>query len=165
MPQIYHYTATVPQEFCLSTLQSDNRSIEAKDLHDLVFIAMDITKGRVTAANNKVKKMVQNTQKGTVTMHVLTFCEVYYEELAGMLNVCDAMIKDYPGYKGQMRSEELALCVSTGYYSIIYCGDELHHMPKAEALMKENDELKMLVKMSANFLVPLELRKEILFGH
>ena len=126
---------------------------------------MDIMKVRITAASGMVKKMLQNAKKGTVTKRVLTFCEVDYEELASILNVCDAMIKDYPGYKGEMRSHELALCVHTTYYLVSYSQDELHDMPKEVALTKETAKLEMLVEMSANFLVPLALREEMLFGH
>ncbi|KAF7046313.1 hypothetical protein CFC21_055346 [Triticum aestivum] len=160
---IDYYIATVPQEFCLLTLQSDKRSTNAKDLHDLVFIAIDITKARVIAASGMVKKMLQNAKKGTVTMRVLTLCEVDYEQMASILNICDAMIKDYQGYKGEMRSHELAGCVAEAYSPAAYCQTELNDAPKEVALVKENAELQMLVHMSANFLEPLTLPEEMLF--
>ena len=53
----------VTKEFCLSTLQSDKRSAEAKDLPGLVLVSIDILKGRVTDASVKVKKMLRNAKK------------------------------------------------------------------------------------------------------
>ena len=38
------YNESVTQEFCSSTLQSNNRSAEAKDLPDLVLVTVDIFK-------------------------------------------------------------------------------------------------------------------------
>ncbi|KAI4974469.1 hypothetical protein ZWY2020_047749 [Hordeum vulgare] len=152
---IYSYIRTAPQEFCLSTLLSDNRSTEAKDLHDLVLISIDIIKGRITAASSMVKKMLQNVNKRTVAMRVLSFCEVDYEEMVSILNVCDAMIKDYLGYNSEMRSHELAVCVAEAYSPAGYCENELDDMPKEVALLKESVDLQMLVHMSANFLQPL----------
>ncbi|XBI76775.1 hypothetical protein VPH35_069970 [Triticum aestivum] len=125
---IYIYIRAVPQEFCLSTLQSDSRSTEAKDLHDLVLIAVDITKSRITAASGTVKKMLQNAKKRTVAMRVLSFCVVDYEEMVSILNVS--------GPAG-------------------YCENDLDDMPKEVALLKENVELQMLLHMCANFLEPL----------
>ncbi|KAI4986979.1 hypothetical protein ZWY2020_019609 [Hordeum vulgare] len=84
----------VTQEFCLSTLQSDNRSAEAKDLPGLLFVSLDILKGRVIDAGVKVKKMLQNAKKGTVTMYALNICEVEYEKMVSRLNICQAVIKD-----------------------------------------------------------------------
>uniref|UniRef100_A0A453QEQ1 Pectinesterase inhibitor domain-containing protein n=2 Tax=Aegilops tauschii TaxID=37682 RepID=A0A453QEQ1_AEGTS len=152
---INSYIKTVPEEFCLSTLQSDIRSIKAKDLHDLVLIAMDITKGRLTSASGMVKKMLQNAKKGTVRMRVLRFCEVDYEEMASILNICDAMIRNYQGYKGNMRFQELASCVNDAYDPAGACEEELQDMPEEAALFKENTELQMLVWMGTNFLVPM----------
>ncbi|KAI4974467.1 hypothetical protein ZWY2020_047747 [Hordeum vulgare] len=152
---IYSYIRPVPQEFCLSTLLSDNRSTEAKDLHDLVLISIDITKGRITAASSMVKKMLQDVKKRTVAMRVLSFCEVDYEEMVSILNVCHAMTKDYLGYNSEMRSHELALCVAEAYSPAGYCENELDDMPTEVALLKENVELQMLVYMSANLLEPL----------
>ncbi|KAF7092892.1 hypothetical protein CFC21_095343 [Triticum aestivum] len=152
---INSYIKTVPKNFCLSTLQSDIRSIKAKDLHDLVLIAMDIIKVRLTSASAMVKKMLQNAKKGTVRMRVLRFCEVDYEEMASILNICDAMIRNYQGYKGNMRFEELASCVFDAYHPAGACEDELQDMPEEAALFKENTELQMLVRMGSNFLVPM----------
>ena len=82
------YNESVTQEFCFSTFQSDNRSAEAKDLRDLVLVTVDIFKSRVTAASGKIKQKLQDAKKGTVAMHVLSYCEVEYEDVVRRLNVC-----------------------------------------------------------------------------
>ena len=39
------YADPVKEEFCLTTLQSDNRSAKAKDLRDLLQVTVDILRG------------------------------------------------------------------------------------------------------------------------
>ncbi|XP_037424988.1 uncharacterized protein LOC119289922 [Triticum dicoccoides] len=104
------YNESLTQEFCLSTLQSDNRSAKAKDLHDLVLVTV-ILKSRVAAASGKLKQKLQDAKKGTVAMHVLSYCEVEYEDVVRRLNVCHNLIKDYQGDKsGQQFPASARLC-------------------------------------------------------
>ncbi|KAF7046314.1 hypothetical protein CFC21_055347 [Triticum aestivum] len=139
----------VTQEFCLSTLQSNNRSFEAKDLNSLVLITIDILKGRITPARGKVEKMLQNAKKGTVTMRALSFCKLDYDGMVRVLNICDAMIRDYHGDNSGLPSFELPRCVERVMIPAENCGSELDRdMPGAEALVNENAELVMLVNLN-----------------
>ncbi|KAE8802330.1 hypothetical protein D1007_21879 [Hordeum vulgare] len=124
---------------------------------------MDITKKRLTDATGMVKKMLQNSKEGTIRMRVLLFCEVDYEEMASILNICEGMIRNYQGYKGSMRFDELASCVTRAYNPVSACGHELLDMPEEVALSKKNVELQMLVQLGANFLVPMAVPKEMFF--
>lgn len=152
------YNDPVTQEFCLSTLQSDNRSAEAEDLRDLVLVTVDILKSRVTAAGGKVKQKLQDAKKGTVAMHVLSFCEVEYEDVVRRLNVCQGLIKDYQGDKSGQQFLHLPHCVDMNYAPIVMCWYELPDMPGAEALIKENDELRMLVILNNALLISYDVR-------
>ncbi|KAF7092893.1 hypothetical protein CFC21_095344 [Triticum aestivum] len=70
---------TITHEFCLSTLRSDNRSVEAKDHLELVLVAIDILKGRLTTANHNIEKMLEKAKNGTVAMRDLSTCKVYFD--------------------------------------------------------------------------------------
>ncbi|XBI04842.1 hypothetical protein VPH35_133078 [Triticum aestivum] len=152
------YNESVTQEFCLSTLQSDNRSAEAEDLRDLVLITVDIFKSRVTAASGKIKQKLQDAKKGTVAMHVLSYCEVEYEDVLRRLNVCHGLIKDYQGDKSGQQFLHLPDCVDMNYNPIVMCWLELPDMPGAEALIKENEELYMLVILNNALLISYDVR-------
>ena len=39
--------------------------------------------------------MLENTKKGTVPMRVLSLCEVDYDTMVSVINICDAIIRDY----------------------------------------------------------------------
>ncbi|XP_044361437.1 uncharacterized protein [Triticum aestivum] len=152
------YNESLTQEFCLSTLQSDNRSAKAKDLHDLVLVTVDILKSRVAAASGKIKQKLQDAKKGTVAMHVLSYCEVEYEDVVRRLNVCHSLIKDYQGDKSGQQFLHLPDCVDMNYGPIVMCWYELPDMPGAEALIKENDELIMLVILNNALLILYDVR-------
>ncbi|KAI4974375.1 hypothetical protein ZWY2020_047655 [Hordeum vulgare] len=144
----------VTEEFCLRTLLSDNRSMEAKDLRELLLVAVDILRARVAATGGMVNKMLENTRKGTVPMRVLSFCEVDYESMLSILKICDAMIRDYQGGEGGLRSNELASYVDMAYDCVDECGSELDGMPLAGALVNENNKLGMLVKLNTALVAP-----------
>ncbi|XBI34236.1 hypothetical protein VPH35_120070 [Triticum aestivum] len=135
------YNESVTQEFCSSTLQSDNRSAEAKDLRDLVLVTVDIFKSCITAASGKVKQKLQDAKKGTVAMHILSYCEVEYEDV------------DYQGDKSGQQFLHPPDCVDMKYGPIVMCWYQLLDMPGAEALIKENDELVMLVILNNALLI------------
>lgn len=150
--------ANVTQEFCLSTLQSDNRSVEAKDHLKLVLIAIDILKGRLTTAKHNVEKMLQNAKKGTVTMRDLSFCKVYYDTTMRIINICDDMVTDFRGDKGRLKSFELPRCVDRAGYPVDECWFDLHFdMPWADALISENREIGMLVSLDYALLEPYDV--------
>ncbi|XBI06098.1 hypothetical protein VPH35_134157 [Triticum aestivum] len=142
------YNESVTQEFCLSTLQSDNRSAEAKDLRDLVLVTVDIFKAQ----------KLQDAKKGTVAMHVLSYCEVEYEDVVRRLNVCHGLIKDYQGDKSGQQFLHLPDCVDINYNPIVMCWLELPDMPGAEALIKENEELYMLLILNNALLISYDVR-------
>ncbi|XP_044950049.1 uncharacterized protein LOC123399727 [Hordeum vulgare subsp. vulgare] len=137
----------VTQEFCLSTLQSDNRSAEAKDLPGLLFVSLDILKGRVIDAGVKVKKMLQNAKKGTVTMYALNICEVEYEKMVSRLNICQAVIKD-DKEGGLLSFRRLYHCVYMTDYNIQECGFELPNVRGAEAVLSQNDGLHIELNLN-----------------
>ncbi|KAM3206482.1 hypothetical protein ACQJBY_061916 [Aegilops geniculata] len=150
--------ANVTQEFCLSTLLSDNRSVEAKDHLELVLIAIDILKGRLTTAKHNVEKMLQNAKKGTVPMRDLTLCKVYYDTTMRIINICDAMVTDFRGDKGMINSFELPRCVDKAGYIVDECWFDLQFdMPWAEALINENDAIGLLVSLDYALLAPYDV--------
>ncbi|KAI4974384.1 hypothetical protein ZWY2020_047664 [Hordeum vulgare] len=153
----YNY---VTPEFCISTLQSDNRSAGAKDYRDLALIPVDILKERVVTAGGNVKKMLLNTKNSTsTTARHLRICELDYAATASNLNFCDALMRDY---QGDRRSEdqdndgpreyELSECVENVIHVSGYCAFVLPAMPGAEALAKESYELDMLMNLSFSLL-------------
>ncbi|XBI76773.1 hypothetical protein VPH35_069968 [Triticum aestivum] len=137
----------VTHEFCLSTLRSDNRSFKAKDHNNLVLIAIDILKGRIPTASSK-------------WMRALSFCKLDYDVMVRILNICDAMIRDYHGCNGRLgglQSFELPRCVERAVLPAENCGSELERdMPGAEALVNENVELVMLVNLNYALLAPYD---------
>ncbi|EMS55311.1 hypothetical protein TRIUR3_06879 [Triticum urartu] len=158
----YNY---VTAEFCISTLLSDNRSADAKDRRDLALIPVDILKERVVTAGGNVKKMLHSTKNSTsTTARHLRTCELDYTATAGILNFCDALMRDY---QGDRRSEdedndgplnfELPECVDEANEAWGYRGLALLHIPGAEALVKEGDELQMLMNLSIALLSPYRL--------
>ncbi|VAH99499.1 unnamed protein product [Triticum turgidum subsp. durum] len=142
------------EQFCLTTLQSYNRSTKAKDLRDLQLVVVDILRGRVTTIVIKVKKMLENIKKGTVPMRVLSLCEVDYDTVVSVINKCDAMIRDYQGDEGGLRSIKLVRWMDMAYDRVHECSSELVDMPPVGALVNENDELGMLVKLNTVLVAP-----------
>ncbi|KAM3196635.1 hypothetical protein ACQJBY_072373 [Aegilops geniculata] len=152
------YWLNITEAFCLSTLQSDNRSAKAKNLLDLVLVSIDIFKGHVTKVGVDVKKMLQNAKKGTIMMHALRFCVVDYETVLSTLNICEAIIREYQAEKGGMKSSNMPQCVDLAKHTLNECLSELADMPWAKALIKENEELRMLVYLNTNLLAPYNVR-------
>ncbi|KAI4974383.1 hypothetical protein ZWY2020_047663 [Hordeum vulgare] len=91
----YNY---VTLEFGISTLQTDNRSANAKNLHDLAFIPVGILKERIVTAGGNVKEMLHNTKNSTSsTSRHLRICEMEYTATASLINFSDALMRDYQG--------------------------------------------------------------------
>ncbi|KAM3277124.1 hypothetical protein ACQJBY_045127 [Aegilops geniculata] len=158
----YNY---VSQEFCISTLQSDNRSANAKNLRDLALIPVDILKERVVIAGGNVKKMLHNTKNSTSsTARHLRICELDYAATASVLTFCDALMRDYQGERTDDHendgplSFELPECVDQANEVSGYCGLAFLDMPGAEALVKESNELSMLINLSIALLAPYKDR-------
>ncbi|KAM3259319.1 hypothetical protein ACQJBY_050861 [Aegilops geniculata] len=154
----YNY---VSQEFCISTLQSDNRSANAKNLRDLALIPVDILKERVVIAGGNVKKMLHNTKNSTSsTARHLRICELNYAATASILNFCDALMRDYQGERSTGHdndgplSSKLPECVDKVYEVSSYCALALLAMPGVEALVKERHQLDMLIDLSMALLAP-----------
>ncbi|KAF7106468.1 hypothetical protein CFC21_107194 [Triticum aestivum] len=150
----YPYEDPDTEEFCLMTLQSDKQSTEAKDLRDLQLVAVDILRGRVTTTSSKVKKMLENIKKGTVPMRVLSLCEVDYDTVVSVINKYDAMIRDYQGHEGGLRSIQLVRWMDMARDRVQECNSELVDMPAVGALVNENNELGMLVKLNTALVAP-----------
>ncbi|MBC2899727.1 hypothetical protein CFC21_112550 [Triticum aestivum] len=149
---------TMTHEFCLSTLRSDNRSVEAKDHLELVLVAIDILKGRLTTANHNIEKMLEKAKNGTVPMRDLSICKVYYDTTMRIVNICDDMVKDFRGDKGRLKSFELPRCVDRAGYPVDECWFGLQFdMPWADALMSENREIDMVVNLDYAFLAPYDV--------
>ncbi|KAI4974472.1 hypothetical protein ZWY2020_047752 [Hordeum vulgare] len=147
----------VTQEFCLSALQSNNRSVDARDHLELVLITIDILKDRLTTANHNVEKMLQNAKKGTVTIRDLYLCKVYYDTTTRIINICDSMFMDYGGDKGELEPFELPRCVDRVGFPIDECRSNLSiEKPKADALIIENFEMTMLVNLAYALLAPYD---------
>ncbi|KAF7092775.1 hypothetical protein CFC21_095231 [Triticum aestivum] len=144
----YPYGGHDIEEFCLTTLQSDKRSTEAKDLRDLQLVTVDILRGRVTTTSGKVKKMLENIKKGTLPMRILSLCEVDYDTVVSVINKYDAMIRDYQGDEGGLRSIQLVRWMGIARDHVDECNSELVDMPATGALVNENNELGMLVKLN-----------------
>ncbi|XBI34247.1 hypothetical protein VPH35_120081 [Triticum aestivum] len=132
----------------LNNANSDNRSAEAKELRDLLQVTVDILRGRVTTTSSKVKKMLENTKKGTVPMRVFSLCEVDYDTMVSVINICDAIIKDYQRDEGRQWSKELVRWMDMARDHVNECISELVDMPAVGALVNENNELGMLVKLN-----------------
>ncbi|VAI20445.1 unnamed protein product [Triticum turgidum subsp. durum] len=151
----------VSQEFCISTLQSDNRSANAKNLHDLALIPVDILKERVVTAGGNVKNMLHNTKNSTSsTARHLRICELDYAATASILNFCDALMRNYQGERSAGHDDDKPLfsklpeCVDKVYEVSSYCAIALLDMPGAEALLKESHQLDMLINLSIALLAP-----------
>uniref|UniRef100_A0A453QDB2 Pectinesterase inhibitor domain-containing protein n=2 Tax=Aegilops tauschii subsp. strangulata TaxID=200361 RepID=A0A453QDB2_AEGTS len=153
----YPYGDPFSQEFCLSTLQSDNQSAEAKDLRALVLVAIDTLKSHVTAAGGKIKKMLQDAKKGTVMMPVLSFCEVDYDHVVRRLNVCQGLIRDYQGDKSGRQPLRLTHCVEMSFTPLNKCSIGLEDMPGVEVLSKENVELQFMVQVNTGLLASYDV--------
>ncbi|VAI82271.1 unnamed protein product [Triticum turgidum subsp. durum] len=126
----------VTKEFCLSTLQSDKRSAEAKDLPGLVLVSIDILKGRVTDASVKLQ----------------------YENVVSTLNICQAMIKDHQGDKGILHSLRLPHCVDIAGDTSDECQTDLEDVPGTEALQTDNERLRILFNLNTALVVPYDVR-------
>ncbi|KAF7046327.1 hypothetical protein CFC21_055359 [Triticum aestivum] len=147
----------VTQEFCLSTLQSSNRSVDARDHLDLVLIAIDILKDRLNTANHNVEKMLQNAKKGTVKIRDLYLCKVYYDTTTRIINICDSMFTDYRGDKGELQPFELLRWVDRVGFPIDGCMSNLSiEKPRADSLINENFEMAMLVNLGYALLAPYD---------
>ncbi|KAM3412217.1 hypothetical protein ACQJBY_003731 [Aegilops geniculata] len=148
----------VTEEFCVSTLRQDKRSDEAKDLHDLSLVGVDILKAHVIAASGKVKEMLHSAKNGTSTAHRLSLCEMDYDAAVTILNVCNTMLKDYRGPKGGEKdgppSFYLPDCVDKASGFVSYCEHELVDMLGKEALYKENIELGKLGDLNVGLMQP-----------
>ncbi|VAH10063.1 unnamed protein product [Triticum turgidum subsp. durum] len=148
----------VTKEFCVSTLQQDKRSDEAKDLHDLALIGVDILKGHIIAASGKVKEMMHSAMNGTSTAQRLRLCEMDYDAAVTILKVCNTMLKDYRGPKGGEKvgppSFYLPDCVDKASGFVNYCEHELVDMPGQEALYKESIELCKLGDLNVALMQP-----------
>ncbi|KAF7046428.1 hypothetical protein CFC21_055456 [Triticum aestivum] len=109
--------------------------------------------------------MLHNTKNSTsTTARRLRICELDYTATAGVLNFCDALMRDYEGDKRSEAEDndgplnfELPECVDEANEVWGYCGLALLHMPGAEALVKEGDDLQMLMDLSIALLSPYRL--------
>uniref|UniRef100_A0A8I6Y0C9 Pectinesterase inhibitor domain-containing protein n=1 Tax=Hordeum vulgare subsp. vulgare TaxID=112509 RepID=A0A8I6Y0C9_HORVV len=141
----------ITQEFCVLSLKLDNRSAEAKDVHSLVHVAIDILKGQVATANDNVKQMMHDTKNGTSTMRSLSFCVVDYNRMVSILSICDTMINEYHGRTGRaddgLLSSELPACVEKVDKPFIDCWLGLLGM-EVKKLLDENIAVGMLVKLN-----------------
>lgn len=138
----------VTLELCLSTLQSDNRSLKAKDHLELVLISFDIFKGHLSIANHHIEKMLQNATKGTIMMRDLSLCKLYYDTTVRIINMCDAMVTNYHGEKGVLKPFELPRCVKKAGFQVDDCGFRLDNdKPWADALINENEQMSVLVNL------------------
>ncbi|XBJ26734.1 hypothetical protein VPH35_004099 [Triticum aestivum] len=148
----------ITEEFCVSTLRRDKRSDEAKDLHDLVLVGVDILKGHIIAASGKVKEMLHNAKNGTSIAHLLRLCELHYDATVTILNISNTMLKDNHGPKGGEKygppSYYLPYCVGMASSLVDYCGHELVGMPGQEALYKQNIELGELGSLNVALVAP-----------
>ncbi|XBI34249.1 hypothetical protein VPH35_120083 [Triticum aestivum] len=145
-------------EACKKALINNPYNESAKDLRDLVLVTVDIFKSCITAASGKVKQKLQDAKKGTVAMHVLSYCEVEYEDVVRRLNVCHGLIKDYQGDKSGQQFLHLPDFVDMNYNPIVVCWLELPDMPGAEVLIKENEELYMLLILNNALLISYDVR-------
>ncbi|VAI80849.1 unnamed protein product [Triticum turgidum subsp. durum] len=93
--------------------------------------------------------MLENTKKGTVPMRVLSLCEVDYDTMVSVINICDAIIRDYQRDEGRQWSKELLLWMDMARDHVNECISELVDMPAVGGLVNENNELGMLVKLNA----------------
>ncbi|XBI04841.1 hypothetical protein VPH35_133077 [Triticum aestivum] len=93
--------------------------------------------------------MLQNTKKGTVPMRVPSLCEVDYDTMVSVINICDAIIRDYQCDEGRQWSKELLRWMDMARDHVNECISELVHMPAVGGLVNENNELGMLVKLNA----------------
>uniref|UniRef100_A0A8R7QVL5 Pectinesterase inhibitor domain-containing protein n=1 Tax=Triticum urartu TaxID=4572 RepID=A0A8R7QVL5_TRIUA len=148
----YYDPDPMTQEFCVSTLKLDNRSVEAKDLHGLVLVAIEILKGQVAVANGNVKQMLHNTKNGTVAMFNLSFCVVDYDRTVSILNICDTMINEYHGGTGGAndgsRSSALLACLRKLDEPLIDIWLRLPDNSDAEKLPNDYDAVGKLVKLN-----------------
>ena len=71
-----------------------------------------------------------------------------------ILNICDATIRDYQGDEDGLRSNELASCVDMAYDYVDECDSELVDMRGVGALVNENSEMCMLVKLNTALVAP-----------
>ncbi|SPT18114.1 unnamed protein product [Triticum aestivum] len=148
---------SVTQEFCLSTLQSNDRSVDAKDHLELVLITIDILKGRLTTATRNVEKMLEYSKKGTMTARDLSLCNEHYDTTVKIINMCDAMVMDYRADKGGIKPFQLPRCVDRAGFPVYDCRIiMLIDMPWADALINENVEMTMLVNLNYALLAPYD---------
>ncbi|KAF7046447.1 hypothetical protein CFC21_055473 [Triticum aestivum] len=148
----YYDPDPMTQEFCVSTLKLDKRSADAKDLHGLVLVAIDILKGQVAAANDNVKQMLHNTKNGTVTMFNLSFCVVDYDRMLSILKICDNMISEYHSSKGGAndgsRSSVLPACLTKLDEPLVDIWLRLVGESELEKLSDDYDAVGKLVKLN-----------------
>lgn len=151
----------ITEKFCISTLRSNNRTVEAKDLRDLALVGVDVLKGRLVTASGKIKEMLRSVKKGTSTARRLNFCEVDCNVTVSVLDVCTALLRDYRGDNSSNNDGpppfELPDCVEKAHGLVGYCGDQLSGIPPgrdADARLKEFILLSRLAALNTALLAP-----------
>ena len=74
--------------------------------------------------------------------------------LLSVLNICDAMIRDYQGDEDKLLSNELASCVDMAYDHVDERDSEHVDVPGVGAAVNEDSELGMLVKLYTALVAP-----------
>lgn len=142
-------------DFCVSTLQSDNRSTDAKDYRILALVAVDAMKPQATATMAKVENLIHGATKDKFATRALGFCRVDYGGMVSTLEICHDIIQSFHIPKGNEGPTpfDLPNCVEKTTSAIKDCADKIQFTSVSEGLTKEYEELAMLASLSSSLLL------------
>uniref|UniRef100_A0A8I6YG48 Pectinesterase inhibitor domain-containing protein n=1 Tax=Hordeum vulgare subsp. vulgare TaxID=112509 RepID=A0A8I6YG48_HORVV len=142
-------------DFCVSTLQPDNRSADAKDYRILALVAVDAMKSQATAVTAKVEKLIQGATKDKIATRALGFCRVDYSGMVSTLEICHDIIQSFEIRKGNEGPTPFLLigCIEKTTKAINDCADKTEFASISVGLMKEYEDLSMFANLSSSLLL------------
>ncbi|KAM3206386.1 hypothetical protein ACQJBY_061840 [Aegilops geniculata] len=141
-------------DFCVSTLQSDKRSTDAKDYRILALVAVDSMKPKATAVTAKVENLIHGATKDKLATRALGFCRVDYGGIVSTLEICHDILQSFVIRKGNEGPTPFDLpdCIAKTTKSINDCADKTEFTSVSKGLMKEYEELSMMASLSSSLL-------------
>ncbi|EMS62846.1 hypothetical protein TRIUR3_07725 [Triticum urartu] len=139
-------------DFCVSTLQSDKRSINAMDCRILTLVAVDAMKPQATAVMAKVENLIHGATKDKLATRALGFCRVDYGGMVSTLEICHDIIQNFEVRKGNEGPTpyDLPDCIAKTTKAINDCSDKTEFTSVSEGLTKEYEELSMMINLSSS---------------
>ncbi|VAI68690.1 unnamed protein product [Triticum turgidum subsp. durum] len=141
-------------DFCVSMLQSDKRSTDAKDCRILALVAVDAMKPQATAVMAKVDNLIHGATKDKLATRALGFYRVDYSGMVSTLEICHDIIQNFEVRKGNEGPTpyDMPDCIAKTTKALNDCANKTEFTSVSEGLSKEYEELSMMISLSSSLL-------------